>query len=95
MKSLSDALDVGILMFFDRLQEGGDACLYNIGSERENFPFWIALWWDEPLHFRMAKEGFGGEQASAGTCAPTCFWPIDELPPTLWQHYRQCNRLAN
>ena len=33
--NLSEALDVGILMFCDRAQAGGAQCLYNIGAQRE------------------------------------------------------------
>ena len=55
VQNLSNALDVGVLMFCDQLQDGGRQCLYNIGSQREDFPYWIALWWDEPMHFRLAQ----------------------------------------
>ena len=55
VKNLSEALDVGVLMFCDHLQDGGKKCLYNIGAEREDFPYWISLWWQEPVHFRVAE----------------------------------------
>ena len=32
VNNLSEALDVGILMFCDKLQANGQACLYNIGA---------------------------------------------------------------
>ena len=55
VQNLSDALDLGILLFCDQLQLDGQQCFYNIGSQRENYPYWVCLWWDEPRHFRVAQ----------------------------------------
>ena len=95
MKNLSEALDVGILMFCDRLQDEGRQCLYNIGSKRENFSYWIALWWLEPVHFRCAKLALTSEATVARNEDFTCFWSDAELPDAIRQHYRACNRLAS
>ena len=93
---VSEALDIGVLVFCDGLQYGGHECLYNIGATREDFPFWIALWWQEPVHFRMAELGCvghgHGREADSGF---RCFWSDAELPAGVRRHYRQCNRLAN
>ena len=50
--------------------------MYNIGAERENFPFWVALWWEEPVHFRVAEIS-----EDARTWA--VFWKTEDLPPSL------------
>ena len=92
VRHLSSALDVGILMFCDRLHDNSGQCLYNIGSEREDFPYWIALWWQEPVHFRLAEVAVEGAEH---TLAHTCFWSASDLPQTFLAEYRRCNRLAN
>jgi len=95
VKSLSEALDLGVLMFRDRLQHGEDKYLYSIGAERENFPYWISLWWDEPVHFRLAQLRHFGANADPRWATYTSFWRTANLPSTLFDQYRQCNRLAN
>ena len=81
--SLCEAWNVGILVFCNTLQCNGTTCLYNIGSTREDYPYWIALWWHEPTHFRLALlDGVS-------------FWSDVELPPSLREEFRRCNRLAN
>ena len=95
VNNLSEALDVGILMFCDRLQDEGRQCLYNIGSKRENFSYWIALWWLEPVHFRCAQLAFTSAETVARNDDFTCFWSDAELPDAIRQHYRACNRLAS
>ena len=89
VQHLSSKLNIGILMFCDRLQLNSTQCLYNIGAQREDFPYWIALWWQEPVHFRVA------EVANEDQRSYTCFWSASELPESLLQEYRRCNRLAN
>ena len=42
-------------MFADRLQAGGARCLCSLDLLRGNFPFFINLSWDEPVHFRAAE----------------------------------------
>ena len=39
VNNLSEALDIGILMFCDNLQSNGQTCLYNVGAQREDFPY--------------------------------------------------------
>ena len=81
-------------MFCDMLQQGGTQCLYNIGAERDNFPYWIALWWQEPVHFRLA-ELKTEEDGMREHGRYRCFWRAGDLPPALLQEYQRCNRLAN
>ena len=99
VQSLSNVLDLGVLMFCDQLQDGGRECLYNIGGQREDFPYWIALWWDEPRHFRLAQLSYTGGATAAisnvHAAVFTSFWSAADLPPMLLAHYRACNRLAN
>ena len=95
VKSLSEALDLGVLLFCNRLQRTSTTCLYNIGAVREDFPYWISLWWHEPVHFRLAEVLRGGENADLKSATYTSFWSRKDLPPTLLAEYRRCNRLAN
>ena len=95
VNSLSMALDLGILLFCNRLQLGGRACLYNIGSQREDFPYWISLWWNEPVHFRLASIGYRNPGEDCSNVSYTSAWTRDELPEPLWREYRACNRLTN
>ena len=88
VKNLSEALNIGVFMFCDALQEGGQQPLYKIGADREDFPFWITLWWKEAVHFRLAEvAGEGGRS--------TCFWRAEDVPAALRMEYRRCNRLAS
>ena len=48
---LSEALNIGIFMFADRLQDQGRCCLCSLNQLRADFPFFINLWWQEPVHF--------------------------------------------
>ena len=95
VKNLSEALDVGILMFCDGLQNGGQQCLYNIGSHRDNFSYWIALWWLEPIHFRLAQLAFTSADDESKNQDYTSFWSDAALPQTIREHYNASNRLAN
>ena len=79
VQNLSDVLNIGVLMFCDRLQYGGRQCLYNIGSQREDFPYWIALWWDEPAHFRLAQLSC----TRLNDARFVSFWSAAELPAGL------------
>ena len=82
-------------MFCDRLGNNSTQCLYNIGAQREDFPYWIALWWDEPVHFRLAELANSIHEQRPGHELYTCFWSASELPPVLFSEYRRCNLLAN
>ena len=93
VKSLSDALNIGVLMFCDRLQENGNSVLYNIGSEKQAFPYWISLWWDEPTHFRLAELTWHTDISTLASATYHCFGTAPLLPPTLLNAYRHCNRM--
>ena len=82
VQSLSDALDLGILVFCNRPTDPR-TCMYNIGSQRDDYPHWIGLWYDEPVHFRAAQ--LLGDVS----------WSASEVPRALWQQYQEANRLAN
>ena len=53
--AISAKLDVGMLIFVDNLQNGGTQCLVNVDAMRGNYPYYVALWWDDPRHFRLAQ----------------------------------------
>ena len=44
VRNLCEALNIGVLMFCDRLQDNGRRCFYNTGVARQDFPYWISLW---------------------------------------------------
>ena len=80
--SLSDRLQLGILLFRDRLPTGARSCVYSIGSVQNDFLHWIALWWEEPTHFRGAE------------LAGQAFWTDATLPQALRDQYSACNQNA-
>ena len=88
VQSLSEAFDVGIFMFCDSLQGNGSQSMYNIGARRDDFAYWVALWWEEPVHFRLAEVSEQGHGYAS-------FWKAEEVPARLLSEYRRCNRLAN
>ena len=92
---LSEALEIGVLIFCEHLQNRGQHCLYSVGSEREDFPFWMAIWWDEPTHFRLAELAPLDSNGAGTEPAYTCFWSAKDLPESLLQEYRYFNRRTN
>jgi hypothetical protein len=98
VRSLSDRLDVGILLFQDRLRERARTCLYNVGGQRADYPYWIALWWEEPIHFRGAQLRPRPPESDAHNSNrpdATSFWSTADLPAFLRQEFAECNRLAD
>ena len=89
VKALSDALDVGILLFCDDLLDGGGKCMYNTGSEKHAFPYWIGLHYLDEIHFRVAE--LSDVMGSPGE-GFTCFWTGEALPPELYEEYKKSNR---
>ena len=82
--AISESLDVGFVIFADKLQNENSQCLVNVHSIRGDFKYFIALWWDEPLHFRLAQY----KEATSSTY--TSFWSPSNLPPLLREHYNDC-----
>ena len=52
---LIQALAVGILIFADRLQRNGENCLCSFALETGQYPFYLSIWWNEPIHFRSME----------------------------------------
>ena len=88
VKALSDSLDVGVCLFCDGLQRGGQDILYNVCHQRGNFPYFLAIWWSEPTHFRVAEVRMNSVDAFRS------FRPRDTLPAPLRRHYDACNPKA-
>ena len=88
LQALSRHLRLGMLVFVDRLQGGGTQCLCTVDQMRGDFPFFIAIWWDDPQHFRLCQlsVGPGFEFRSS--------WPVHEIPAALAAHYDTCNPSA-
>ena len=82
---LCDALDVGFFMFADRLQAAGTRCLCALDLLRGDFPFFINLLWDEPVHFRAA-EFRGAETEAFQMC-----YAQTEVPEFLRAQYNVAN----
>ena len=93
--NLCEQLDIGILVFCNELlydTKRNRRCIYNIGTERVHFSWWIAVWWDNAGHFRPAQLSFSAadEPARWGT-----FWSDADLPASLRHEFEASNRLAN
>ena len=99
VQNLSSALNIGILMCCDRLQHNRRECFYNIGSQKEVFPYWICIWWEEPVHFRLAQFAWRRPTEERDddvlSLQFSCFWSDAALPSAMRAHYRSCNRMAN
>ena len=103
VKSLSDALDIGVHMFCDRMQDHGKTALYNIGSQKEDYSYWISLWWQEPVHFRLAELTWSDDNAAPlvnthtsgelRTCPPHFWTPIEAA--IAWRTAKWRNKHAD
>ena len=94
VRHLSEVFDIGILVFSDQLQNQGHHCLCSVGSHRTEYPFWIAIWWDQPTHFRLA-EAAPCKLETDEPRAFQCYWNAAQLLPSLHGEYQDCNRCAN
>ena len=54
-RALSEYFDVGMLIFANSLQHGGTQCLVNVDALRGDHAYYIALWWHDSVHFRLAQ----------------------------------------
>ena len=54
-RMLSEALDVGFCIFADRLQFNSTRCLVSLDGLRGDYAYFLAIWWDEPTHFRSLE----------------------------------------
>jgi len=85
---LAQALNVGFFIFADRLQRQNQACLCSLTLERGNFPYFLAIWWDEPIHFRSF------EVKHPNTNALQSCWAASEVPPFFREQYNLMNPTA-
>ena len=85
---LSEALNIGIFMFADRLQDQGRCCLCSLNQLRGDFPFFINLWWLEPVHFRAADI-----RLTPDSQFHKCYSKTD-VPDFLQAQYNLANRSA-
>ena len=89
LKTLSEHLQIGVLLFADNLQDEGRKCLASLDQCRGDFPYFVSIWWQDPVHFRMAKLKFHVDDSLK------CVWPSTALPPVLRDHYNDCNQNAH
>ena len=77
VQALSEALDLGVFIFADRLQDAGRKCLCSVHQTRGDLPYFVSIWWDNRVYFRVAllREG--------STCEARCVWRSDALPEPL------------
>ena len=76
MQSLSYFLGVGVLLLYTNLQDNGRGCLYNVGTTEVDFPYWISIWWEEPVHFRLAELSFLAAGTNPGETAYRSFGQV-------------------
>ena len=85
---MSEQLDVGVLIFADNLQCAGMHCLVNVDALRGDFPYYIAIWWNDPVHFRLAQ------YRGSASLPFRSFWETSAMPSELRAHYDLCNPKA-
>ena len=85
---LSEALDIGFCIFADRVQFGGTRCFVSLDGLRGDYAYFLAIWWDEPTHFRALDV-----QCTADDTFTTC-WSAAELPTRIVEQYNLSNRTA-
>ena len=86
--AISEKFDIGILIFADNLQNEGTQCLVNVDAMRGDYAYFIALWWDDPVHFRLAQ------YRECESMPWRSFWSASDMPQSLRAHYVVCNRAA-
>ena len=79
---MSDALDMRNLLFRNTLNLPTATSLYNIVSQRDSFPHWVVLSWQNPVHFRAAQ------------LLGDARWSANEVPQTLQDNCAMANCLA-
>lgn len=79
---------MGLLIFANGLQHGGTQCLVNVDALRGDHKYYIALWWQDSVHIRLAqyREDEGSPWRS--------FWSATDLPSSLRAHYNLRNPRA-
>ena len=86
--SLSKNLQIGMLLFVDKLQAAGSQCLCTLDEYRGDFKFFIVVWWDDPIHFRL------GQLKLRHAWTFDSHWAAQYLPAPLVAHYNACNPTA-
>ena len=87
-RMLAEALDVGFCIFADRLQFNRTRCLVSLDGLRGDYAYFLAIWWDEPTHFRSLEI-----QCTQDDTCSTC-WSATELPTRIVEQYNVSNRTA-
>ena len=85
LKALSEKLGVGILLLANNLQNNNTQCLVSLDQRKGNFPFFASIWWNDPVHFRVAELSFDSGASFS------CFWQPVQIPDNLRHHYDVCN----
>ena len=91
LRYLCDALDVGFFMFRNNMpahSARNRTCLYPLQTNRGNFPYFLPVVWDEPLHFTSAEIIFEGDPCYKRS------WARDEVPDELVHQYNLSNTHA-
>ena len=87
-RMLAEALDVGFCIFADKLQFTATRCLVSLDGLRGDYAYFLALWWDEPTHFRACEMQFTQDDTFSAC------WSTTELPPRIVEQYNESNRTA-
>ena len=87
---LSEALGIGFIILTS-VEQGNRQWIKGLSFERADYPFWMFLYREEPqgnhgdnAHYRLASLQCDDDE-------PRSFRATDRLPPTLAQHFNQCN----
>jgi len=88
LKILCEHLDLGALVFADRLIGRGAECVHGLNVSRGDFAFFVSVWWSNEIHFRV------GEMRCDLKETGDFHWRRDALPDDLVRLYNQANRNA-
>ena len=82
---LSQALGIGFIVFTSHEQGNGQWIQY-LNLQRSDYDFWIMLYWQDPVHYRLVRLHTSRENA------PQSFYHRENIPSTLVDHFNLCNR---
>ncbi len=81
---LADAFNVGFIVFASR-EQGQRRWIQGLNLERGDYPYWMLLYWIDPVHYQLAA------LQSAGDARSRAFYATQHLPLQVVQHYNLCN----
>ena len=80
--ALADHLNMGFIVFASR-EQGNGHWMQGLNLERGNFPYWMLIYWEDPMHYRL------GQLTCAGR--PRTWFARADVPSAIEDHYNLCN----